>query len=715
MRAVGIESVRPEPTVFGAVRRYWVMVLAVALAGLVAAAAYSLTQTKIYRAYASVTVPVPVLLQGQQADPAQYLDSQVLLLQSQGVAQRAAVIADGELGGHVLTAGDFVGVGSKLVITPPVTATPGGYGASVIALWFGWPDARVAQLGADAVLQAFDHARSAAIAAQADATVAGINQTLAQTSDKRQQQALLGERAQVVTNEQVNLASHAALGWAVQPTAPLNGGLKRTAAIGLVIGLMLGAALAYGRASRRPGFANRKDPAALNRSRTAVLGRRLHGAGRRLGWGVADQAVSSLTNFAVGIFVARSLGAVQFGAFSLAYVTYTFVLNASRGLASDPLVVRFSGVDPPIWRRAVASCTGTATLAGCAAGICVLAAAMLLSGTTKVAFLALGLTLPGLMLQDSWRFAFFAAGRGNQAFLNDLTWAVVQIPAMALLLVTHHASVFWVVLAWGAAATVAAGVGPLQAHVVPKLSEAPAWVSRHRDLGPRYLAENTASGGAVQLRTYAIGVILGLAAVGYVRAAEMLMGPFLILSMGISWAAVPEAVRVLRRSSRHLRLFCLSLGAGLAVTALGWGVVLLLLLPRGLGSWLLGSIWRPTYPLLLPATVTVIAGCFSVGASAGMRALGAARQSLRVQVLASAAYLIGGIGGALTEGPIGTMRGTALATMFAASLWWWQLRAALADFEKGFVPRDDLGADLSAGAHVSPQASASGRPAPSGR
>ena len=28
--------------------------------------------------------------------------------------------------------------------------------------------------------------------------------------------------------------------------------------------------------------------------------------------------------------------------------------------------------------------------------------------------MALGLTLPGLMLQDSWRFAFFALGRGSQ-------------------------------------------------------------------------------------------------------------------------------------------------------------------------------------------------------------------------------------------------------------------------------------------------------------
>jgi len=141
--------------------------------------------------------------------------------------------------------------------------------------------------------------------------------------------------------------------------------------------------------------------------------------GRRLSWGVADQAVSSLTNFAVNIYIARYLGAVQYGAFSLAFVTYGFALQASRGLATDPLLVRFSATDVPTWRRAVANCTGTATAVGMATGACVLAAAALLSGVTRQAFLALGLTLPGLLLQDSWRFAFFALGRGSLAFLND--------------------------------------------------------------------------------------------------------------------------------------------------------------------------------------------------------------------------------------------------------------------------------------------------------
>lgn len=256
-------SLGSEPTVFGAVRRYWVMVLTVAVAAMLAGVGYSLATTKVYRADASVTVPLPVALQGQQLDPAQYLDSQVLLLQSQDVAQRAAAIANGDLGSSVLTVGDFIGAGTKLVINPPVTATPGAYGASIIALWFGWSDPSVARVGADAVLQAFDQARSASITAQANAVMTGISQALAQTTDPQQKTALQGEQAQVIANEQADLALPPTFGYAVQPTAPLNGGLKRTAAIGLVIGLVLGAALAYGRASRRRGYASGADPAVV--------------------------------------------------------------------------------------------------------------------------------------------------------------------------------------------------------------------------------------------------------------------------------------------------------------------------------------------------------------------------------------------------------------------------------------------------------------------
>jgi O-antigen/teichoic acid export membrane protein len=434
--------------------------------------------------------------------------------------------------------------------------------------------------------------------------------------------------------------------------------------------------------------ATRRGVAAAVRRPRAAAFRRLGGQpARRLSWGVADQAVSSLTNFAVVILVARSLGAVQFGAFSLAYVTYGFALNASRGLATEPLMIRFSGVDVPAWRRAVANSTGTAAVVGLAAGACALAAAALLSGTTRAAFLALGLTLPGLLVQDSWRYAFFTLGRGSQAFLNDLVWAGALLPALVLLRVTGRRDVFWFVFAWGAAAAVAAAVGPLQARVMPKLSGTREWLSRHRDLGPRYLAEGTASSAASQLRTYSIGILLGLAAVGYVQAANTLMGPITILFLGMGLVTTPEAARVLHRSPRRLPLFCLLVSGGLAVAALMWGVVLLVALPRGLGEWLLGSIWRPTYPLVLPQTLVVIAQGVSSGAATGLGAMGAARRSLRVTLIGSGVYLACTLVGAVEGGAAGTVRGAAVAAWIAVLLWWWQLRAGLR--ESGIVPAGD--------------------------
>jgi O-antigen/teichoic acid export membrane protein len=407
-------------------------------------------------------------------------------------------------------------------------------------------------------------------------------------------------------------------------------------------------------------------------------------ASGRLSWGVADQAMSSLTNFLLSIFVARTLGAAQFGAFSLAYLTYGFAINASRGLSVEPLLIRFSGTDLPTWRRAAAGCAGTALVVGLASGACAFVAGSLVGGTTGLAFVALGLTLPGLLLQDSWRYSFFALGRGHQAFINDTIWAVILLPALALVMMSGHVNVFWFVLAWGGAAAVGAGIGAVQARVVPNLVGATEWLWRHRDLGPRYLAENTGSNAADTVRGYGVSYILGLAAVGYIQASNVLMGPFKIIFFGISLITLPEAARLLRRSPRHLPLFCVAVSAGLTLMALAWGVVLLVALPRGLGHLMLGDLWRPTYPLVLPATLIIMAGCAATGAVLGLHALGAARRSLRATIFSAALVVVCALTGAVTAGTLGTMRYAAAATWVGTLVCWWQLRKALP--ESGTVP-----------------------------
>ena len=245
-----------------------------------------------------------------------------------------------------------------------------------------------------------------------------------------------------------------------------------------------------------------------------------------------------------------------------------------------------------------------------------------------------------------------------------------------------HASVFSFFFAWGAAATVAAVAGPLQAHVMPKLTTALDWLSQQRDLGVRYMAEGTASSASAQLRNYGVGLILGLAAVGYVQAANTLMGPFMVILYGSGLVVLPEATKIWNRSPHRMPMLCVLISIGLTLLGLAWGLVLLLALPRGLGDWLLGPIWRPTYPLVLPTALSIMGSCATGGPGTGLHSLGAARRSLRAAVITSVAFVLFAVVGAVEGGAVGTMYGTAIALWAGAAWYWWELSRALRESGK---------------------------------
>jgi O-antigen/teichoic acid export membrane protein len=420
--------------------------------------------------------------------------------------------------------------------------------------------------------------------------------------------------------------------------------------------------------------------------------RLVRGVAHRFSWGLADQAVSSLSNAAVSLYIARQLGAAEFGAFSVAYVTYAFVLNASRGLATDPLLVRFSHVEHRAWKRAVKCSSTTATLVGLVMGIVCLIIGAAGSGTTQMAFIALGIALPGLTLQDSWRYAFFALGKGSRAFVNDVIWTVTLIGALLVLRFTHHETVFWFMLAWGATANLAALCGLLQARLIPRWDGAASWLRETRDLGTRYLIENTGLSSSNQIRLYAVGGILGLASVGYIQEGFLMMGPFFVIFQGVSLVTVPEAARSLRRSVRSLWKYCMLVAAVLTTAAALWGVILLVALPHGLGSALLhADNWKPAYTLVPWLVLAMMGATTTAGANAGLRALGAAKLSMRVTLIQAAAYVLLGVIGAVLWGALGSVIGSAIATWLGASLCWWQLRSALRQYrasleEQGAAP-----------------------------
>jgi O-antigen/teichoic acid export membrane protein len=302
------------------------------------------------------------------------------------------------------------------------------------------------------------------------------------------------------------------------------------------------------------------------------------------------------------------------------------------------------------------------------------------------AFFALGIGLPGLVVQDSWRYAFFSAGQGAKAFINDSFWTLTLMATLLLGHHTGHSGIEWAMFAFGGSATLAAAFGVLQSGIVPDPTGAWMWLRDQRDLGVRFLLENVVLGAGRQVRSFIVAASSGLAAVGAIRGAEMLIGPIGALLMGVAQVAVPEAAHFLRRGPQQFRRLCLTLSLGLASASLAWGALILIAFPHGIGHLLLGPVWTDAQVLVPASIIGATAGCLQVGPSAGLRALGRADRTLRSQLIVSSLYvLLGGVG-AIVGGARGTVWGTAVAATIGAAIWWHQLRRGVRERESATTP-----------------------------
>lgn len=396
--------------------------------------------------------------------------------------------------------------------------------------------------------------------------------------------------------------------------------------------------------------------------------RRFRQAAARYGWGVADQIFSSLTNFALAILVARTVNLEEFGTFSLVFATYLLALGASRAITSEPITVRYSASSQSQWKEATARASGTALSAGFGLGLGCLVIAWVTDGTLRQSFAALGLVMPGLLLQDSWRFAFFAVSRGHKAFINDLTWALLLFPTLALLLLGDPPQVAVIILAWGGAATLAGVAGSFQASVAPRPFATLGWIREQRRLVIPILAEFMASIGAAQLVLYATGAV-SLAAAGGLRAGQVLLGPFNVFLMSVRLAVLPEAVRTAGRSASLLLRTTVIVAIVLATVAIGWGL-LMYVVPASLGTALLGTSWEAAHNVVLPLSIVSAGSGVITGAAIGLRSLASVSRSLRARLLTGSLIVSAGAVGAALHGALGAAVGLALASSLAA-VWWW--------------------------------------------
>lgn len=394
----------------------------------------------------------------------------------------------------------------------------------------------------------------------------------------------------------------------------------------------------------------------------------------RAGWNLVDQVLSSATNALLSFLIARSVSESDFGGFSVAFTIFSVFIGISRAVSGSPLTVRFTGRDQDEFKTATAAGVGAAFVLGVIGGLGCLGAGALLGGSVGMALLALGVVLPGLLVQDVWRLVFFAEARPKAAVVNDGVWAVLQIGAVFALVVLGLDAVGALTLAWGLSACAAAALGIRQSGVRPRPSQAVSWLRTHRDLTQYLLLEYVTLQGGQQLAMLMIASIGSLSAVGALRGAQVLLGPTTILAVGMYSFALPEFSR--RRDELTARGWIGgALGLSAFVTSLGavWGAIFLFL-PDAVGKGLLGDTWPATEAILVASIVQQAGAAISIGPATMLYAMDRAKVTLAIHAVLAPLLLVGGVVGVILGGAQGAAWGFAVAFWAVVPAWWIRLR-----------------------------------------
>lgn len=393
------------------------------------------------------------------------------------------------------------------------------------------------------------------------------------------------------------------------------------------------------------------------------------------GWNLADQLLSSVTNVAMSILIARNVTAEGFGTFAIAFLIFSLIIGVVRALVAMPLSMRNAADEGAARRRTVRDALGASLVMGLLSSGALVIAWPVVGGQLGLTLAALAVSLPALMLQDTARYAFLAWARAELATLNDFVWALVQFLLSGLLIVTGHATTPALVLAWGMGAAVALLVACVQLRAVPSARAFLPWMSKHKDITRYLLGQFAVTQGAAQGGVLLFGGLMGVANVGALRAAQTLTGPLAIVSNATMNFGIPLVARQDRMPRRAFSLAAMA-STGMFLVGVAYTLVLLLL-PDHLGVAMFGDTWLGASSVLLAVAAGAALAGFKLGPYIFVAGRGMVKRSFPL-VVAHAVMLVAmmALGGFL-GGIEGLAWGMAAAETAIIAPWFLQLRAVV--------------------------------------
>jgi O-antigen/teichoic acid export membrane protein len=312
---------------------------------------------------------------------------------------------------------------------------------------------------------------------------------------------------------------------------------------------------------------------------------------------IADQIVSSLSNFALLALVANVVTPEAFGRFSLGYVILLFFLGFQRALVGEVLLVRFSGsaARPP---GVDSAAVGVSLGVGVVSAVTIAAVGAVMGGDVVV-WGSLALAGPIVFVQDMARYVLISRQRSGHALASDVLWLVLSVPAMAIVAAAAGAASTIVVI-WVVGAVLAGALALRLARLAPRPVSGVRWLVRNRDIAIRFSAEYSSLNLSNTVVWFVLTGPVGVAGVAALRGASLLFSPLNTAFNAVRIAVVPELVRAEQPHRYRSRLR--EAGVVLLVLGLGWGGAALLI-PDSWGELVLGQTWQAAAPLRVPYAV----------------------------------------------------------------------------------------------------------------
>lgn len=375
--------------------------------------------------------------------------------------------------------------------------------------------------------------------------------------------------------------------------------------------------------------------------------------------GVADQVVSSGSNYLTAFLASLVLLPGDFGAFVVAYAVVTVLLAGVRAVVGEPLLAHLPTVDEARRRPLGASALGLAAALGVLAALACLVGAW--SGVGILAALAVFAPwVPVALVADAGRHVLLARGETVRALVIDSVWAAVQVAVLAGVWFAGGWSIGTLALSWGVG-----GVAAIVAFLL---------VARERVGAPRtWWVESRYLSGWLsltsvlgQVQIYLVLVLAGAALAAMdtagLRAVQLLVfQPAITLMAALLVVVTP----VMARLSVAGDLTALRRARRTALLAMaGVGIVVLLAVP--LRDVLLGLLF-PRYTayaaLVLPIALQTAVGGLTVPFQAQIRGYRRGRALFILQIVQAASLIGAAALGLLLGGVLGLAWGLAAASV----------------------------------------------------